>query len=164
MKLLRREEDEFELEFALEEKSLFFHLLGLYPAVPASYHRLTKGKKIRNQDENQQLLDDAIQAQRETNQKEIFKLVSKHGRFTDGEENSRAVFKRDELEWLLQVINDVRIGCWIALGSPGAADERKLKRDKNSLRQLMMMEIAGGFEMFILGVVSGRMKPGADEE
>ena len=163
MKLISKDGDEFELEFALEEKGLLFHLLGLYPAVPVAYHRLTKGKKIPNQEENQRLLDEAIQAQRKANQQEIIALVGKSGRFTDNAESSRAVFRRDELERLLQVLNDVRIGNWIALGSPDDLQEQTIRTDKKSLRQLMLMEIAGGFEMFILGAISGRLKPGDGE-
>jgi hypothetical protein len=160
MKLLRSEDGEFEFEFATAEKSLLLHLLGLYPAVPVAYHRLTRNKKIPNQVENQQLLDDAIQSQRQTNQEKIISMVKTPGRFRDDEDSSRAVFQRGEVEWLLQVLNDVRIGNWIALGSPDAPHERPLRRDKKSLRHLMLMEVAGGFEMFFLGAVSGTLKPG----
>lgn len=163
MKLIRQDADGFEFEFALEEKGLLFHLLGMYPVVPASHHRLTRKKKIPNQAENQQMLDEAIQAQRKANQKEILVLVSKPGRFTDGKRTSHAVFQREELEWLLQVLNDVRVGNWLALGSPTTPEERTLHGDPQALHHLMLMEIAGGFEMFILGAIGGTLKPGGEE-
>lgn len=163
MKLLRQSGDGFEMEFAREEKGLLFHLLGMYPLVPAGHHKLTGTKRIRNQKENQELLDETIQSQRKANQEEIILLVSKPGRFTDLGETSRAVFQRDELEWLLQVLNDVRVGCWIMLGSPAAPDEATLHNDKKAFPNLVMMEIAGGFQMFFLSAISGTLKPGAEE-
>ncbi|MDR3458237.1 MAG: hypothetical protein P4N60_12380 [Verrucomicrobiae bacterium] len=163
MKLIRKDGDEFEFEFAPVEKGLFFHLLGLYPAVPVSYHKLSKGWRIPQEAENQELLNEAIKAQRAERQQEIIALVKDPGRFTAGPEASRAVFKGGELEWLLQVLNDVRVGNWIAAGSPDLQEERKLRRDKKSLQHLMLMELAGGFEMLFLGAVSGTLQPGTDE-
>jgi hypothetical protein len=163
MKLLRKDGDEFEFEFAPVEKGLLFHLLGLYPAVPVSYHKLTKGRRIPHEAENQELLNEAIKAQRVENQKEIIALVKDAERFSDGQESTQAVFQTGELEWLLQVLNDVRVGCWIAAGSPDLQAERKLRRDKQALQHVMLMELAGGFEMLFLGAVSGTLQPGADE-
>ena len=130
MKLIRKDGDGCEFEFAPVEKGLLFHLLGLYPAVPVSYHKLTKGSHIPHEAENQELLNEAIKAQRVENQKEIIALVKDAERFTTEKESTRAVFKGGELEWLLQVLNDVRVGNWIAAGSPDLEEERKLRRDK----------------------------------
>jgi len=162
MKLIRKDGVEFEFEFAPVEKGLLFHLLGLYPAVPVSYHKLTKGRRIPHESENQELLNEAIKSQREENQKEIIALVKDAERFVDGEESTRVVLKNNELEWLLQVLNDVRVGNWIAAGSPDLEQERKLRRDKKSMQHMMLMELAGGFEMLFLGALSGTLEPGAD--
>ena len=163
MKLLRVEGDVFEFEFEPVEKGLFFHLLGLYPAVPVSYHKLTKGRQIPHEAENQELLNDAMRSLREENQKEIIALVKDAERFVEGEGFTRATFKRGELEWLLQVLNDVRIGNWIAAGSPDPDQKRKLRRDEKSLQHVMLMELTGGFEMMFLGALNGSLKPGAEE-
>jgi hypothetical protein len=163
MKLLRRDSDNFQLEFAPEEKALLFHLLNLYPLVPASYHRLTKNKKLTRREENQHLLDEALAAQREQNKKEILALVNKPARFTETDGATRAAFIRSELEWMLQVVNDVRVGSWIALGSPGYGTEKKTRRDKQSVRHLMFMELAGAFEMFFLGIINGTVPPAVEK-
>ncbi|HEV2691884.1 MAG TPA: hypothetical protein VG347_03235 [Verrucomicrobiae bacterium] len=163
MKLLRVEGDEFEFEFFPVEKGLLFHLLGLYPAVPVSYHKLTKGSHIPHEAENQELLNDAIKAQREANQQEIIALVKDAGRFTDGKDFTRAVFQRGELEWLLQVLNDVRVGNWLAAGSPDPQQKRKMRRDAKSAQHVMLMELTGGFEMLFLGSLNGTLEAGAEE-
>ena len=119
MKFLRAEGDRFALEMAPGEKATLLHLLKLYPLVPEAYHRLSKDNNLPHREENQRLLDDALRTQREQNKKEIFALISSPTRFAEVAGASRVVFTRAEIEWLLQVINDVRLGSWIALGSPG---------------------------------------------
>jgi hypothetical protein len=163
MKLLRIHDGNFEFDLAREERDLLFHLLGLYPVVPATHHRLTRDGKPSNQKENQELLDEAMQSQRRANKKEIIALLDEAGRFTDVGKNCRVIFARGELEWLLQVLNDVRVGSWLALGSPGQKQERRLRGDAVSVRYLMQMELAGGFEMYLLGAVNGTLKPEPEE-
>ena len=163
MKLLRNAGGKFELEFAPEEQGLLLHLLNLYPLVPESYHRLTKDKKLPHRQENQQLLDEALAAQREQNRLAILKFIQEPDRFTETAGAGRVAFTRGEMEWLLQVVHDVRVGSWIALGSPGYAAKKKTKPDKDALRHTMFMELAGAFEMFFLGIISGDVPPENEE-
>jgi len=163
MKLLRHVGGKFELALAPEEKGLLLYLLNLYPLVPASYHRLTKDKKLPQREENQQLLDEALAAQREQNKKAILTFVNEPGRFTEADGASTVACTRGELEWLLQVVNDVRVGSWLAMGSPGYETKKKVRPDKDALRHAMFMELAGAFEMFFLGIVNGDVTPENEE-
>ena len=159
MKFLGQNGDNFSLEFAAEEKSLLQHLFSLYPLVPATYHRLTKDRQLPQREENQQLLNDALKAQRQQNKKEVLALLNEPGRFAEKDGVSQATFSRADLEWLLQVVNDVRIGCWIALGSPGYEPKKKIAPGAEAMRHTMFMEIAGAFEMFFLGIINGDVPP-----
>jgi hypothetical protein len=159
MTFLQAIEGKFELQFAPGEKALLFQLLSLYPLVPESYHRLTRDKQLARRQEDQQMLTDALQSQRAQNQKEILALVSNPGRFTEIDGASRVILTRADLEWLLQAFNDVRVGCWIALGSPGYESKKKTRPDQSALQQTMMMELAGAFEMFFLGLINGDVPP-----
>lgn len=159
MKFIGQAGEGYSLEFAPEEKALLLHLLSLYPLVPESYHKLTKDKKLPKRDENQQLLDEALRAQRDQNKRAVQAFIGGSGRFTETEGASRVTFLRGELEWLLQVVNDVRIGCWIALGSPGYETRKKVKMSKEAVRHTMFLEIAGAFEMFFLGIINGDVPP-----
>jgi hypothetical protein len=159
MKFLGHEGENFLIEFASEEKLLLLHLLSMYPLVPAAYHRLTKDKKLPRREENQQLLDDALQSQREQNKKEILALINAPGRFTAKDGANQAAFSRADLEWLLQVVNDVRVGCWIALGSPGYEPKKKTVPTSETMPHTLFMEIGGAFEMFFLGIINGDVPP-----
>jgi hypothetical protein len=149
----------FAIGFERGEKALLFRVLSLYPLVPTSYHRLTKDKKLPRRDENQQLLDDALKYQREQNRREILALINTQGRFAGAEGAEQVSFTRGDLEWLLQVMNDVRVGCWIALGSPGYEPKKINPKDRQAVEHAVSMEIAGGFEMFFLGVINGDVPP-----
>lgn len=159
MKFLHCDGENFLLEFERGEPALLLHLLSLYPLVPATYHRVTQDKNFPHRLENQQLLDEAIQSQREQNKKEILALIKSPKRFNEAEGVASIAFARADLEWLLQVVNDVRVGCWIALGSPGYEKKKIVRPDKEAMRHAMFMEIAGGFEMFFLGLVNGDVPP-----
>ena len=163
MKFLGHDGGKFSLAFAREERALLLHLLSLYPLVPESHHRLTKDKKLPRREENQLLLDDALKQQREQNRQEILALINDPARFTQLGKTDRAEFTRGELEWLLQVVNDVRVGCWIALGSPGYEAKKKTKLDRDALRHTMFMDLSGAFEMFFLGIINGDVPPEKEE-
>ena len=162
MKLFWAHGETFEFQIGRREKDLLLDLLKLYPLVPEAYHRLSRGSQIPNQEENQHLLDEALKAQRLANQKIILAMLDEPGRFAVGPSGFRTSFTRVEIEWLLQVLNDIRIGSWIALGSPGYSEEEGYLHDHKSVRHAVAMEIAGGFESHFLGAVSGDMPPEPD--
>ena len=155
MKLVRTHKENLLFEITQQEKTLLFYILLQYPLVPATHHRLTKGSQIPDQEANQRLLEESFKTQRAENQKQLAAMLKESERFIPCEAGFHATFTRAEIEWLLQVLNDVRIGSWIALGSPD--DEvRKIKpKNKEAATQTAIMEIAGGFETVFLEAIAG---------
>lgn len=164
MTFLGLQADQYQLCLHAGERDCLLYLLQLYPLVPESYHWLTKDEKLPRREENQQLLDEALKVQREQNQREIRALLNAPERFKKMNGKLRTGFTRAEVEWLLQIINDVRVGSWLALGSPKAATEKKLRRDPEAMPHVMAMELAGAFEMFFLGLLNGSLRPGDEVE
>jgi hypothetical protein len=160
MKQLRFTQKKFQFEMDRTEKFLLFHVLKLYPAVPASHHRLSKDRHISNRDENQHLLDEALKAQRIEQRKQVESLLKDPHRFVAFEDGYRISFTRDEIEWLLQVLNDVRVGSWIAIGSPDLQMENKKRLAKQAIPHLMAMDAAGFFETNFLHALTGGAQPG----
>jgi hypothetical protein len=159
MKLIRASQDQFRFELSQEEKNLL-NILQLYPLVPAAHHRLSKGRQIPNREENQQLLEESMKAQREENRKKVVELLNEPKRFTECAAGYRTKFTRGEIEWLLQVLNDIRVGCWLALGSPDEHPEMKQGMSNQTMSQIATMEIAAFFQMGFLHAVSGNLQPG----
>jgi hypothetical protein len=160
MKLIRTDKDQFEFEIGPGEKVRMFQILKLYPLVPASHPKLSKGRKIPNHEENQRLLDEALRGQREENRKQAESLLNEPRRIVKFESGYRVTFTRVEIEWLLQVFNDVRIGSWIALGSPDPHPEIQEGMSHQIISQIVTMELAAFFEMCFLHAVSGEKQPG----
>ena len=64
------------------------------------------------------------------------------------ENGCRLTLDAGSREILLQVLNDVRVGCWYALGQPELEDFRPAA--KRELWQYNLMEVAGYFEANLL--------------
>ena len=154
MKLLSSTTECFEFELNHEEHALLIHVLLQYPQVPAMHHRLSKNSEIPQAAENQRLLEESLQSHRTAQREQVMTLLRDAGRFVAGGEYLRVIFTRAEIEWLLQVINDVRVGSWLALGSPDAAVENR-RPTKKTAPHLMNMEVAGFFEMNFIDALTG---------
>jgi len=161
MKLLRAEADQFEFEMRVGEQVRLRQVLQRYPLVPASHHRLSHGQ-LPQSVENQQLLDEALQNLREENRQQVVSLLNEPQRFLKCEPGYRATFTRGEIEWLLQVFNDVRVGSWIALGSPDEPPEFKPGMSAQAVLHLATMDLAAFFELCFLSAVSGDLSPGPE--
>ena len=162
MKRLRSSREKFQFEIRREEKALLLQVLRLYPLVPAAHHRLSRGRQIPDPAENQELLEESLDARRRENRQQVESLLNEPGRFVECPAGYQAGFTRGEIEWLLQVLNDVRLGSWIALGAPDPEQEIQKRLRPQTASHVMAMDVAGFFEMSFLRAVSGRPQPGHD--
>lgn len=156
MKLLRRHDDRFVFGFEPVEKRALLDTLTGSPSVPRSHHRLSKSSLLATT-ENQRLLDDSLAAQRAQNQKQVATLLMKPERLKRVANKWQFTVTRLEIELLLQVLNDVRVGSWIALGSPDFEQENGMVFDEKTLPLILQMELAGHLEDFFVRVVSGEI-------
>ncbi len=156
MKLIRTKREKLVFEISLPEKRLLFEVLKLYPLISATHHRLSKTARSAQHDENQRLLEESLAAQREENRKNVRAMLDKPGRFQEAASGFQLTLSGPEIEWLLQVLNDVRVGSWIALGSPDPEQGKKIVFNEKILPRFRMMELAGAFEIVFLDALSGR--------
>jgi hypothetical protein len=156
VKLIRTRREKLVFEISLSEKSLLFEVLKLYPLISPTHHRLTKSARTAKHDENQRLLEESLAAQREENRKNVRAMLDEPGHFKEMASGLQLTLSGPEIEWLLQVLNDVRVGSWIALGSPDPESGKKIVFNEKILPHFRMMELAGAFEMVFLDALSGR--------
>ena len=155
MRLIRATTENLQFETTARERTLLFHVLQLYPLVPLTHHRLSKGSQIPDQAENQQLLEQSLKAQQTENQRHLAGLLKRKDRFQPASNGFKLSLTRAEIEWLLQVLNDVRIGSWLALGSPDTElVEEKLSREPNLAPHVAAMHLAGAFQMYLLDALN----------
>jgi hypothetical protein len=155
VKLIRSKREKFVFEISQSEKRLLFDVLKLYPLISPTHHRLTKAARTAKHDENQRLLEESLAAQREENRKNVRAMLDEPGHFKEMASGLQLTLSGPEIEWLLQVLNDVRVGSWIALGSPDPESGKKIVFSEKILPHFRMMELAGAFEAVFLDALSG---------
>ena len=135
------------------ERHLLLQLLKLYPCIPPAHHQpLSRSAKLPDHEASQRLLDEALAEHRAENKKQIQRLLARPGRFKEHSAGFRLSLSPPELEWLLQVLNDIRIGNWVILGSP---EEKFGVLNEQTAPHLWAMEFAGYFETHLLEAFDG---------
>lgn len=155
MKLLRVTKGNFLFQLGKREKHLLLQVLHLYPRIPPATFRLSKSSRLPDAEANQRLLEESLAEQRAENRKILQAFVTDPRRFTDAEAGVRLSLSPSELEWLLQILNDVRVGSWIILGSPEQGVEFKLLNEKTA-PDFWAMEMSGQFQMRFLEAIEKR--------
>ena len=153
MRRLRSTEDSHVFSLSTVERDVFQEILKLYPLVPTSHQPLSKSMKGGEAIEAQQMLDDALAEQRAKHKIQIQKWLQQQDRFRAAKSGCTFTLRHDETEWLLQILNDVRIGSWLLLGSP---EEHIEPDDLNPElhRVWAAMEVSGMFQMELLRITS----------
>jgi hypothetical protein len=108
---------------------------------------ISKNGQLPDRAGSQKLIDEALAEQRAENKRQVQRLLEEPGRWTEANGNSRITFDSAEIDWLLQILNDIRIGSWMSLGCP---DERFEVINQDTAPHLWAMEMAGFFQMRIL--------------
>ena len=152
MKLLSRDDNRCVLQLTTQEKDLLLGLLPQYPKLPADHHQAS-----RNGDADadvQALLADALTEQREKNRVAAQSLLADTARFKPCEEDWRLTLTDAEIEWFLQILNDLRVGSWLALDSPQQDDDGSYINVENvtaeNVTDIWTMEICGALQYELL--------------
>lgn len=126
MKLLRRDESSGRLTFRFErpEREMFTRILEMFPRQHSSL------RKISEDAHAQELLEKALQQHRAQLREEASRVLRNHGELViDPEFNEfwDLTLSEAEIEWTLQMLNDVRIGFWTEIGSPNPTHDVKIQ-------------------------------------
>jgi hypothetical protein len=156
MKLERTGDDHFDLRLTTREHRAFCNLLRAYPVTPLAHHRIRRQPaSAATKDPEQSLLDEGMSAHKTEWRERVDRFLTGGHRFRQSEGGFRLELTSEEMEWLLQVLNDVRVGCWIKLGCPDPEAGTTPKLSAELLRLLPMMEMAGHFEYALLAALDG---------
>ncbi len=161
MKLIRADRKQFVFHAGQREKQLLTDVVQLYPLVPASHNRLTKFGQGEAHDENQRLLEESLIEQRRENRRQLVGMLDEPRRFRETKGGFELTLTPPQVEWLLQVLNDVRIGSWLALGEPKELEVPEINQ-KNA-PYVLAMEAAGFFESALLTALGVENPPQTDE-
>lgn len=157
MKLLRCDKSGLIFQLGRREKQLLLETLELYPLVPAAHHRLSKDGQGPDADENQRMLEAALAEQRQENRRQVLTMLNEPERFRTLKSGFELTLTPPQAEWLLQVLNDVRVGSWLALGEPESGEEPEVT--KGNVRFLLALELCGLFQSVLLAALGVSESP-----
>ena len=138
------------------EKKILFDAIKLYPLVPATHHRLTKAAAAHS-DENQHLLEESLAQQRTENRQQLEALLNDPGPWKKSGSSFRLQLQATEIEWLLQVFNDVRVGSWLMLGEPD--EDKPPEITPENFQYAVAMEVCGAFQSALLAALGETESP-----
>ncbi len=143
------------LTFAISprEESLLLAMLRLYPALENSHHRLSRDPASAGSSE-QRLLEESMAQLQAAHRRKVDNLFLTPQRFfKDAPAGRQLVLTGEQLEWLLQVLNDIRVGSWVRLGCPDLEKPGPLEPTRANARALQAMHISGQFQSDLLEAV-----------
>ncbi|PWU18138.1 MAG: hypothetical protein C5B50_09865 [Verrucomicrobia bacterium] len=148
MKVVRTSKDRLTVHLNKREKEMLMVLSRLYPRVPPAHCRLSRSESVPQPEAAQRLLDEALAEQRAESKKRLETFLRSSQRFREyGTGGVQFSLSPPEAEWLLQVLNDVRVGSWVLLGSP---EEKIQLLNEKTVPHVWAMEMAGYFQMRLL--------------
>ena len=152
MKLLSRDESSCVFQFTTQEKDLLLGLLPQYPKLPADHHQASRNGNVDA--DVQELLADALTEQREKNRAAAQSLLTDTARFKPEGEDWLLTLTDAEIEWFLQILNDLRVGSWLALDGPQQDEDGSYINFENvtaeNVTDIWTMEICGALQYELL--------------
>jgi hypothetical protein len=149
VKLIGAKQHELTFHLGTKEAQLLQQLAELYSRLPARPRSLSKSTRLP---EHEILLQEALTEQRAECLRRLRDLLADKQRLRPDQTGAVLALSHEEIEWLLQVLNDIRVGSWVTLGSPENPLE---KLSSKTAPHLWAMEMAGYFEMHLLDAITG---------
>ena len=149
------EPDPITLRFTPEESALFLSLLETDPPASTNPQPLSRSSRIADHELNQEMLEDALKGFRKENRRRLRDFLADADRCRKTDDGLVLRLKPADIEWLLQVLNDIRIASWTRLGSP-EDDMTKFALDPETAPHLWAIEIAFSFQVVLLDAIKGK--------
>ena len=132
----------------VSELQMFLLVLSQFP-LRDQQQQISKFGEDDELNEAQGLLDEAMATRRKEARTELEEWLRSDGRFAHTDEGEELRLHNDEVEWLLQILNNVRVGAWQHLGEPENLADAFRSATEESIRFLTVMEMAGNFQSML---------------
>jgi hypothetical protein len=148
MKLLKNSANEWKYKLEPKEGMLLRALVKEFPQTTAAPLKITRSAADAKAAERERLLNESLANHRQELKKRAGKLLSLN--LKPGKDGWRLTLSLEEREVLLQLINDIRVESWHALGEPEDLEAMPSHPSEATLRQHHLMHLAGYFEWKML--------------
>ncbi|MFM1941714.1 MAG: hypothetical protein RI897_696 [Verrucomicrobiota bacterium] len=135
---------------SLREKEWLEFLLEAYPLTPEGHLPLSHSVGEEGLREEREMLAASLKESRQGNLGLVDRFLAEMGKASEVEDGIRISVEESQIDWLLEVLNDVRVGCWVRLGRPDP-DEMQEGQGEEALHAAM--GIAGYFQAGLLAAL-----------
>ncbi len=150
MKLIQQDGKSFLFHISKREKGLLFEVLKLYPLIPIAHHRVSQTAAAPPVTESQKLLESALADRTRENKRQLLAMLNQEALLQETDGAHRLTLSGPQMEWLLQVLNDIRVGSWLILGEPDEKKGKPIEVNDENARYYAAMEFCGLFQMTLL--------------
>lgn len=100
-----------------------------------------------------ELLEEALSEQQKESRTSLEHWLQSEGRFQETDLGCTFTLTGNELEWMLQILNDVRVGSWVRLGEPDSKNPALSQLTEENMQLAWALEVAGLFQHHLLQAV-----------
>lgn len=150
MKIVRGEGAQVLIRLSLKEKEWLEFLLEAYPVTPEGHLPLSHGVGEEGLREEREMLAASLKESKQGNQDLVGRFLGELGKAPEAEEGIQISVEESAIDWLLEVLNDVRVGCWVRLGRP---DPEEVQEGQGEEALHAAMGIAGYFQTELLSAL-----------
>lgn len=152
MKLVEAKADQFVFRFSRREREMLMHILRQFPVGSRPVGPVSKQGDPDKLAELEALLAEAMAEQRQQDRHLVDAFLGEQGRFAEVKGGFDLRLSVAQMDWLLQVLNEVRVGLWVKAGRPEQPRSMVLG---GHLEPALTMELCAHFQMVLLGALGG---------
>lgn len=152
MKCTRKGDGRFDMSLDQEEWQALKDLVTQYPKTPADHHSLTSKD---DPDPDLKQSDDWLKESSGTHQSERLRQLnawihSIHPVKMKDPPTYTLELDPPKADWLIEILNDIRVGCWLNLGCPTPDDLTGAEWRKEEWASIWAMELSGMYQSVLL--------------
>ena len=136
-------------------------LLRQFPITADVHARISRTDADPKSIERETLLNESLVEHRRELKLQAMNLIGA-GKFKRREKGCLLTLNPEEREILLQILNDIRIGCWHVLGEPEELEPEKPAQTEKEAVFYNLMNLAGYFEVAFLHALGRDSQPDHD--
>tara|TARA_Y100001934_G_scaffold275253_2_gene369274 strand:- start:7067 stop:7537 length:471 start_codon:yes stop_codon:yes gene_type:complete len=149
--LILHSSNEHQLVFGMKsgEQRLLERTFELYPVMPAGIAPLSKSSDPEEMQDEQDLLDELMRESKAENRLELMNFLRRPRQFEKEEDALLLTVKKSEVNWLLEIVNEIRVGLWYKLGQPDP-EEDEVPSETAHLEDWISMEYCADLQARLL--------------
>ena len=149
MKLIRRSEGNWQLALHQNEFDLLCHLMKKFPHTQRAPAKISKTDRDSKSVEREELLNESLVEHRKELKRWAVNLIAGN-KLKISKEHHLLLLTAEDREILLQILNDIRVGYWRALGEPESLELQQFDCSAQERRYRNLMNLAGYFEHHLI--------------